>query len=220
MIYLIFDTETTGLPKNWKAPTSDVDNWPRLVQLSWVLTDGVEREEFNFIIKPNGFEIPTEASGIHGITTERAKQDGRNREFILDLFRSAVNIADVVVAHNLNFDQSIMGAEYFRTYKDNRFEQRLATKQTFCTMLQSTELLGITGNHAGKSKWPKLQELYYHFFGTDFDGAHDAINDTRACEACYFKIKELATPPKPQEPKSRADNLWDSIKSPVTPAGA
>ena len=27
-MYLIFDTETTGLPKNFKAPITDTDNWP------------------------------------------------------------------------------------------------------------------------------------------------------------------------------------------------
>ncbi len=39
MLYLIFDTETTGLPKNYKAPVSDSENWPRAVQLSWQLHD-------------------------------------------------------------------------------------------------------------------------------------------------------------------------------------
>jgi len=30
-MYLFFDTETTGLPRNWKAPVTDLDNWPRMV---------------------------------------------------------------------------------------------------------------------------------------------------------------------------------------------
>ena len=38
-MYLIFDTETTGLPKNWKAPITDTDNWPRCVQIAWQLHD-------------------------------------------------------------------------------------------------------------------------------------------------------------------------------------
>ena len=192
MIYLIFDTETTGLPKNWKAQTSDVDNWPRLVQISWVITDGKERQEFNYIIKPDGFEIPAEVSAIHGITQERAVAEGRDREFILNLFRSFVNLADIVVAHNLSFDKAIVGAEYYRMFGDNRFEQRLATKDTFCTMLQSIDLVAIKGTHGGGNKWPKLMELYRHFFNRDFEGAHDALNDTRACEECFFKLRELA----------------------------
>lgn len=71
MRYCFFDTETAGLPKNFSAPTTDVDNWPRLVQLSWILTD--ERKEV-FIIRPDGFTIPEEASNVHGITTERASE--------------------------------------------------------------------------------------------------------------------------------------------------
>jgi hypothetical protein len=33
MKYLFFDTETTGVPKDYKAPSSDTDNWPRLQEL-------------------------------------------------------------------------------------------------------------------------------------------------------------------------------------------
>jgi DNA polymerase-3 subunit alpha len=33
--YLIFDTETTGVAKDFKAPPSTGDNWPRIVQLAW-----------------------------------------------------------------------------------------------------------------------------------------------------------------------------------------
>ena len=38
-MFLIFDTETTGLPKKWNAPISDSANWPRCIQLAWQLHD-------------------------------------------------------------------------------------------------------------------------------------------------------------------------------------
>jgi DNA polymerase-3 subunit epsilon len=38
-MYLFFDTETTGLPKNWKAPVTDLENWPRMIQIAWILCD-------------------------------------------------------------------------------------------------------------------------------------------------------------------------------------
>ena len=38
-MYLFFDTETTGLPKRWNAPVTDLENWPRLVQLAWIMYD-------------------------------------------------------------------------------------------------------------------------------------------------------------------------------------
>jgi len=38
-MFLVFDTETTGLPKRWNAPISDHENWPRCVQIAWQLHD-------------------------------------------------------------------------------------------------------------------------------------------------------------------------------------
>jgi len=179
MVHLIFDTETTGLPKSWSAPTSDYDNWPRLVQLSAILTNGCDRIEYDFIIRPDGFEIPKEASEIHGITTERAKEEGLNLGFVLGLFKAFVKSSDVIVAHNLDFDKKVVGAELHRLGSGVDFEALLATKKVFCTMKKS-----ISGN----DKWPKLIELYRKLFNEDFEGAHNAIVDARACERCYFEL--------------------------------
>ena len=87
-MYLIFDTETTGLPQNWKAPLTDFDNWPRLVQLAWQVHDdqGELVDVKNYIIKPEGFDIPFNASKIHGISTERALQEGMDLSEVLEIF--------------------------------------------------------------------------------------------------------------------------------------
>jgi len=179
MIHLIFDTETTGLPKDWSAPTSDIDNWPRLVQLSTVLTNGHDKVEYDFIIRPDGFEIPKEASDIHGVTTERAKKEGLGLGFVLGLFKVFVKSSDVIVAHNLDFDRKIVGAELHRLGSGVEFEALLATKKVYCTMKKS-----ISGN----DKWPKLIELYQRLFNEDFGDAHNALGDARACERCYFEL--------------------------------
>ena len=84
--YLFFDTETTGLPRKWNAPVNDLDNWPRLVQIAWVLyKDGIKISSYDLIIKPENFIIPTEASNIHGITTELAVSKGVSLQTALDL---------------------------------------------------------------------------------------------------------------------------------------
>ena len=64
MKYLFFDTETTGVPRNYKAPSSDTRNWPRLVQLAWILTeaDGRRIHQSNLIVNPDGFVIPADAA--------------------------------------------------------------------------------------------------------------------------------------------------------------
>ncbi len=72
LMYLIYDTETTGLPKNFSAPVSDSENWPRLVQVAWQLHNDMGEliEVKNFIVRPDGFTIPYNAEKIHGISTK------------------------------------------------------------------------------------------------------------------------------------------------------
>ena len=77
-MYLIFDTETTGLPRNYNAPISDSENWPRAVQIAWQLHDekGALLEHKDFLIIPDGYTIPYDAERIHGISTELATEQG------------------------------------------------------------------------------------------------------------------------------------------------
>ncbi len=77
-MYLIFDTETTGLPKNFNAPISDTDNWPRCIQIAWQLHDAMGNlvESQDYLIQPDGFNIPFDAEKIHGISTELAEKEG------------------------------------------------------------------------------------------------------------------------------------------------
>ncbi len=115
-MYLIFDTETTGRIENWKAPVTDFEAFPRVVQLAWQLHDykGELIEVKNFIIKPDGYTIPFNAEKIHGISTERAEKMGVELSFVLDEFKKALAETDFVVGHNVEFDLKVMGAEYAR----------------------------------------------------------------------------------------------------------
>ena len=92
-MFLIWDTETTGLPKNFNAPYTNTDNWPRLVQLAWQIHDdkGALVEVKNFIVRPEGFTIPYNAEKIHGISTERAKKEGVELAFVLEEFNKAID---------------------------------------------------------------------------------------------------------------------------------
>ena len=109
-MYLIFDTETTGLPQNWQAPLTDFDNWPRMVQLAWQMHDekGALIEVKNFIIKPEGYDIPYNSEKIHGITTERAQTQGIDLKTVLQEFSNDVKNSEFVVGHNVEFDNNIM----------------------------------------------------------------------------------------------------------------
>jgi DNA polymerase-3 subunit epsilon len=185
--YLIFDTETTGIPRNRHAPVEDVSNWPRLVQIAWqgyddseVLVDSREA-----IIKPADFFIPPEAARVHGITQERALDEGIPLGEILPAFAGAVGDADVLVAHNMRFDASVMGAEFVRA----GMETELFRKKRVCTMESSTEYCQIPGPYG--FKWPTLSELYYTLFRTSFMDEHNASADVSACARCFFELKHL-----------------------------
>ena len=185
-MYLFFDTETTGVPKNYKAPPSDLLNWPRVVQLGWVVTDqqGQELKATNHIIRPDGFMIPEVVSRIHGITTEMAMRDGVQLHKALDEIALDILDADMLFAHNMSFDENILGAEFLRAGRPNVVLQ----KPRACTMQGSTDFCAIVGNYG--YKWPKLQELHKELFGYPFEGDHDALVDVRACVRCYLELRK------------------------------
>jgi len=183
-MYLFFDTETTGLPGNWKAPITDLNNWPRLVQLAYLVYDsqGKKIDEGDFIIKPEGFSIPADASRIHGITTERALREGKSLSEVLKQFHVLISQSEFLVAHNMSFDEKIVGAEFLRL----RMQNSIPVKKKICTMESSINYCAISGPYG--YKWPKLSELYYKLFKSNFEEAHNAMIDIRATSKCFWEL--------------------------------
>ncbi len=135
-MYLFFDTETTGLPKSWKAPLTNLNNWPRMVQLAFLYYDknGNKISGGDVIIKPEGYTIPAEVTRIHGISTQRAMEEGKPLMSVLENFYSLIDQAEVLVAHNMNFDEKIVGAEFLR----KGFQNIKPEKRKKCTILSTT----------------------------------------------------------------------------------
>jgi len=193
-MYLIFDTETTGLPRNYNAPMSDLENWPRLVQLAWQLHDdkGQLISNNNFIVKPEGFTIPYNSEKIHGISTQRAIKEGHDLSKVLEIFEVDLKKSTFLVGHNIGFDISIVGAELLRSKKSivDLEKEPLDTKNI------STEFCAIPGGKGGKFKWPTLLELHQKLFREGFGDAHDAAYDVDATAKSFFGlIKEGVQPP-------------------------
>jgi DNA polymerase-3 subunit alpha len=185
-MFLIFDTETTGLPKDWNAPLTDSDNWPRLVQLAWQLHDatGALISAQNLIVRPDGFTIPYNAAKVHGITTERALEDGTSLEEVLAAFEIDRKKATYVVGHNIGFDINIVGAENHRLGQP----YPVAEMKSLDTKDLSTDYCAIPGGKGGKFKWPTLTELHTKLFGKGFGDAHDAAYDVDATAKCFFAL--------------------------------
>ena len=186
-VYLFFDTETTGLPKNWKAPVSDTNNWPRIVQIAWILSsqENGRIESNDYIIKPEGYEIPEESSRVHGISTQKAHAEGVDLLEVLNKFNLVMQKSSCLVAHNMNFDEKVLGAEFLRKGIENDFFE----KRRLCTMEKSTQYCKLPGRYG--YKWPSLSELHNILFGEDFEDAHNAAGDINATERCFWKLREI-----------------------------
>jgi DNA polymerase-3 subunit alpha len=193
-MFLIFDTETTGLPRRDNAPVSEVDNWPRVVQIAWQLHDesGDLLEHQNLLIVPEGFEIPYSAEKVHKISTEKARKHGVPLDEALQKFNDSLGKASFLVGHNIRFDMNALGAEFIRANIESRF---LELKQ-ICTMWSSTDHMKLPGGRGGKYKPPKLMELYEYLFEEQFPEAHNASADVEATARCFFELlrKKIISP--------------------------
>ena len=189
-MYLIFDTETTGLPKRWDAPISDLDNWPRCIQIAWQLHDNLGNciEHQDYLVQPEGFNIPYDAEKIHGIFTELAQEQGVPLVDVLEKFNAALNKTKFVVGQNVGFDLNIMGAEFIRADIANKL-QELPVLDT-CTE-HTAELCQLPGGRYGKFKLPTLTELHEFLFNVPFAEAHNATADVEATTRCFFELIRL-----------------------------
>ena len=186
-MYLIFDTETTGLPKNWRAPISDTENWPRCVQLAWQVHDELGNliESKNYIVKPDNFDIPYESEKIHGISTLLAEKEGVELDNILNEFNISVSKSKFIIGHNVNFDLNVIGCEFYRRNILSNIESTDVLDT--CTEL-TAELCKLPGGRGGKFKLPTLTEFHEFLFQSSFQEAHNASADVEATTRCFLEL--------------------------------
>jgi DNA polymerase-3 subunit epsilon len=208
-LILFYDTETSGLPL-FDQPSED-PRQPHVVQLGAVLYDLDAREEvaaLDLICRPvlegpGAWSIPDEVAAIHGITTERALDEGiPEAEALEQLFTLWRNPDEPAfprerVAHNEQFDARIIRIGAKRFFGDAAADEwkvgrarctaRLATP---ILKLPPTQKMRAAGRHHPKT--PNLTEAHRHFFGDDFDGAHTALADARACLRVFLAIHDQA----------------------------
>ncbi|MDT0688017.1 DNA polymerase III subunit alpha [Autumnicola psychrophila] len=215
-MYLIFDTETTGLPKRWDAPLSDSANWPRCIQIAWQLHDDMGRlvESQDYLVKPEGFNIPYDAEKIHGISTELAAQNGITLQEVLEKFQVALDKSKFVVGQNVGFDVNIMGAEFLRLQMDNSL-QNLPILDT-CTEV-TAEMCKISGGRGGKFKLPTLTELHEYLFDEPFAEAHNATADVEATTRCFLELvrKRMFTKEQLDVPAGYFENFSEANPQPI-----
>ena len=186
-MYLIFDTETTGLPKKWNAPLTDSENWPRCIQIAWQIHDaaGAVISHEDYLIQPDGYTIPFDSEQIHGISTALAEAQGVPLDEVLEKFHKALDEVDYVVGHNVSFDRNIMGAEYLRSGLEDVLENKAVVDT--CTE-ETAQLCQLPGGRGGKFKLPTLSELYRFLFQESFMEAHNATADVEATSRAFLEL--------------------------------
>ena len=207
-MFLIFDTETTGLPKKWNAPLSDLENWPRCVQLAWQLHNekGECISQQSYIINPDGYTIPFDAERIHGISTELAIKEGENLSNVLSEFQKLLSKTQYLCGHNVTFDLKILGAEFLRLNQVNPLDRI----DIIDTCSENTALIcKLPGGKGGRFKLPTLTELYLNIFKENFQEAHNASADVEATARCLL---ELIRTDKIFPKKFEEENLLEVFK--------
>lgn len=194
MKVLVFDTETTGLPTERNAPITNTHKYPYILQLSYVLYDTVERHTLavrdDYVRVAAHVPISASSTAIHGIDRAVSEQRGVPIEETLERFRVHVASADILVAHNLQFDERMIEVECLRSQIASPFQQ----KPFKCTMLANVNVckLPTAASFRGTNnyKWPTLAELHQYCFQTVPVGLHNALTDVRACLRCFVWLEE------------------------------
>lgn len=188
-LVLVFDTETTGFPSERNAAPEHIAAYDgaRLLSIAWSVIDTEDphrplSQHYSLI---NADVV--RATEIHGITKEQVDMFGDRIENVLTRFMFDLAKVETLVAHNIQFDVSILASEMFRLGVTNEAEA-LLSKPTHCTKLLGTPICKLVSFRKTMYKWPKLDELYEHLFHESFPNAHHALCDVYATVKCYIEL--------------------------------
>ncbi len=183
MKIFVFDTETTWfINKN----TTDLSVQPHIVQFAWIfweIVNGefIEIKRINQLIKPK-INIPFQASQVHHIY-DIDVTNAPSIEEKIDDFINIINEADLVIWHNIEYDEWVIWIELKRLSREFDYKP----KQVFCTMKTTVDFCAIRGNWE-RFKYPKLWELYKKLFWEYFIWAHDAMVDVEATLKVFIEL--------------------------------
>ena len=210
MRVLVFDTETTGLPKTKILNPDTLNEWPNVVQFSYIIYDVSCNEIVNWrdnIIKvPESIIISEDSVKIHGITNEISANAGIPIEDALNNFFHCLKDIELIVGHNISFDINMVKVELLRIIynkslnakqlKEHKHNLNIITNfDIYCTLKESIQLCKIQAfDKKGRSyfKYPKLIELHEKLFNVSPRNLHNSFNDILVTLRCFIKIKHCS----------------------------
>jgi DNA polymerase-3 subunit epsilon len=160
----VFDLETTGID----VKTSRIVS----AHVGVIGPDGTVLEQREWLADP-GIEIPVQASAVHGITTERARAEGRaSAEVVAEIVAALADLfsRDIpVVAYNAAYDLSLLRSESLRHGIDPLYDP---------SPIIDPLVIDKAVDRYRKGK--RTLEVSAEFFGVTLEGAHDAGADAVA----------------------------------------
>ena len=191
MLALIFDTETTGLPKE-KATFENLEEWPHIVQLSYILfntaTNSIVLSKNVYVKIPKNIEISEKAFQVHGISRDYLNLNGEHIKKVLYDFNRILKIANILIGHNISFDKKILTVEFLRNNIRHYFT---SSKKYHCTMKENINFCNIikyNKNNQEYKKFPTLMELFNILFPNETPkNLHDSFTDIIITLRCYYK---------------------------------
>ena len=176
---IVFDTETTGLVLPGLVP---IVEQPQIIEFAGIKLDDFTLEEIervDFLVNP-GRQLPEEITKITGITDDMLvgqKKFAYWYTTLCDFFLGET----IMIAHNLEFDKSLLRFELERIGKQFNFPWPF---KQICTVEASFSI---------NNKRMNLGKLHEHCTGTDFKDKHRAMNDVEALVSCvrWLKMKEM-----------------------------
>lgn len=184
--YLVIDTESSGLPIKWNASCEQLDNWPFVVQVCWLVYnhDGALLKQEDHYIANTDYTVHPASREIHGISDEILSQKGKERHAVLELLQKDLEqFQPIVVGHFVELDYKLLNVEFFRI---GQKESPLEKLPLFCTMN-----CGASLPYMETQRQLKLVDLYHYLFSENQPFPHNAQYDALATARCFFKEKEI-----------------------------
>ena len=181
MHFIFVDTETFDVPQDIGRPINDIDNWPEIRQIAWIVSDENRNivEQHNYVI---GSTHPVDSS-IENYCPQEVKPIHK----IIPLLMQDLEPCVYLIGHNVEYDAKVIAAEMFRLgYETHSID----TIPQICTMRNSVDFCNFAGRV--DSRYPKLQELYTKLFHEPFVNAHDAYCDIYATYKCFWALVDRA----------------------------